>query len=237
MIQSKQKLVLAMGIALTFAMLQTSDAQLLRSRRCTCPPPTTNYCCVQDEVQAAPAVECPEVVEEVVVEEVFQSATPVIVETPVATTTFAPIETANTLPVLMLNESQPLVLESPVSQPVGSPIVFESTPTPIEASSDQAGVVVHDTASDVPVVQTETSVVVPSAATEEITLTSTPTPTPVPTPDASSVPVPVATGDTVIKSAPKPMATIDPPTVPDATPAKAVDAAVEAVDKSILKGE
>jgi len=53
----KQKLILGLGVAMTFAMTQTSDAQLFRFRRSACPQPAVNQsCCQNGAANIAPEV-------------------------------------------------------------------------------------------------------------------------------------------------------------------------------------
>ena len=219
MTPSKQKLVLAIGIVLTFAMSQTSDAQLLRFRRCVCPTPPTNHCCAQQFVaEATPAIQYQ------ATQDVVELATPSTVE---ASDALAPKSVESADFSISFDEPATLELNSPVSETVGSPVVVESTPTPI-TTTVEAGVV-YDSASDVPVVQPEASVVAPATATEEITL-------PVAAPTA--VPVPVATGDTVIKPESAPMVDAPAQSAPIEIPAaKAVEGAAKAVEQSILDGK
>ena len=224
-----RKITLALGVALTLAMIQTSDAQLFRFRRSACPQPAVTQCCSQGSASAVAtelAYEAPQaVVESAVVESaVVESATTI----PVVQQTYSPVF-VQAQPVV---EQAPLVIDYPIIDSNVVPTVFESTPTPTPVPEEEIVL-----AAPTPAVATEEAVLAapahlavptPEAASAGIVLAA-------PTPAVEPVPEPVATGETVIKE--KMSQSVVAPSVPKASDAIKVvgEAAKEAAEKSILK--
>ena len=219
-----RKITLALGVALTLAMIQTSDAQLFRFRRSACPQPAVTQCCSQGSASAVATELAYEAPQAVVESAVVESATTI----PVVQQTYSPVF-VQAQPVV---EQAPLVIDYPIIDSNVVPTVFESTPTPTPVPEEEIVL-----AAPTPAVATEEAVLAapahlavptPEAASAGIVLAA-------PTPAVEPVPEPVATGETVIKE--KMSQSVVAPSVPKASDAIKVvgEAAKEAAEKSILK--
>ena len=118
----KQKLTLALGVTLTLAMSQTSDAQLFRFRRVACPQPAANQCCTQRYTENTAR------------EFDYQAPQAVVESGPVATVpaaTFFPVVEQTSAPIFVQSEfnTETSLNPSAVDSAV-VPAVFESTPPP-----------------------------------------------------------------------------------------------------------
>ena len=254
-------ITMALGVALTLAMFQTSDAQLFRLRRnakAYQQQQQQQCCCDQSAAVAAPvATPAPEIVYEAPQAAAPLAAPPVAIE---SAPTFPVVEAAYN-PVVL--QAQPVVEQAVAQAPVAIdypiiesnvlPTVFESTPSPV---TEDSGLVIYDSPSDnsvensvletpitieTPTVAPENPVVLGDAAVANPASPIVATPAPagseivLAAPAATVVPEPVPTGETVIKE----KAEVVVPTMTKASDAlKAADSikpnAVEA-GESILK--
>ena len=231
-----RKITLALGVVLTLAMIQTSDAQLFRFRRNACPPPAASQCCSQNNDTAVATEVAYEAPQTVVSQAVLEPAT----TTPVVEQEYFPIVYAQPIVEQSAQVIDYPIIENPiVDYPIIDsnvvPTVFESTPSPTPVP-DESGLVISGSAPGDTVSETQTSVLAPVAQPQEEILLASPAPTPAaessetvsiaPTPTPEPVPVPVAA-----EQAGQPLVAPGLPEAVDAAKAKAE----EAVGESILK--